>query len=70
MKPAYFVRFEPGKTNLENVSLDPRLEPGNLVVFSRRFSGLNLGKKSRLTEPGKNVRFDPNLDLNLTFFQA
>ena len=27
-------------------------------------------KKSRLTEPGKNVRFDPNLGLNLTFFQA
>ena len=25
------------------------------------------GKKSRLTEPGKNVRFDPNLDFNLTF---
>ena len=54
------------------MSLDPRLEPENLAVFSRRFSGLNLGKKSRLSEPGKNdrLRFEPNLDLNLTFFQA
>ena len=36
-------------------------------MFSRKFSGLNLGKKSRSTEPRKNVRFDPNLDFTMTF---
>ena len=26
-------------------------------------------KKSKLTEPGENIRFDPNLDFNLIFFR-
>ena len=35
------------------VSLEPRLEPGFLAVFSRRFSGLNLGKNPGQPNLGK-----------------
>ena len=40
VKPGYFSRFN------KNVILELRLQPVDLAVFSRRFSGLNLEKCS------------------------
>ena len=52
MKPGYFFRFEPVKSNLTKI--------GNLQGEP--------GKMFRLTESEKNIRFDPNLDIKLNFF--
>ena len=70
VKPGYLSRFEPIKWNLTTMSdyyLGCNL---NILQCFQEIIRFEPGNMYRLTEPGKNARFDPNLDYKRTILKV
>ena len=59
VKPGYLSRFEPANSNLTKMS---GYNPSCNLKILQKIIRFEPEKTYRLTEPAKNVRFDPNLD--------
>ena len=69
VRPGYLSRSEPVNSNLTKCQVITKVVTLQSCSAQQVIIRFESGKMYRLTEPGKNARFYPNLDSNSTILQ-